>query len=647
MCGIAGAIRTDGGLFDRAGLERMVRSLAHRGPDSLVCRSYHMGRAGLGHARLAIIDLSTGDQPMSSHDGEVGLVFNGEIYNYVELRSQLEKDGISFSSKSDTEVILRLYERHGEAAINRLRGMFAFAIYDSKKEKLILARDRLGKKPLYYMERNHEILFASELKAILAYLGEAPEVDWSFLSDYLMLGYIPQPATPFRDIRKLQAGHYLVVEQGKRSLKPYWSVPDFQPSEMSLDEVRERTKNALQEAVSIRLQSDVPFGALLSGGIDSSLVTALMVQSGKLTETARTFSVGFQDQEHNELAAAAAIANHLGTSHREEVLEIDVADVLPRIVWHMDEPFADSSAIPTWYVSAMAAREVKMVVSGDGGDELFCGYDRYAKLAQILAIKKRRVLAGFIFAAGLLLPSSAAGAFGKISRLASYLIETPEKVHTRLVGIFGPEALRFLGIDNKYVFPPVLISNAWFSGGGTDLDRAMHTDIGSYLLEDVLVKVDRMSMAHSLEVRSPLLDHELLELAATIPLRFKSLGSKKGKLILRDLAAGLLPEAILMLPKRGFSSPVDEWYRSGPLRSQFQEEIQKSSEVLMRFRSGAIHDLFDAVDRGVPATGEKLFALHTLLIWHRLCVKGMSESSINLNLGKFDKKVSWVGQYNT
>lgn len=647
MCGIVGAIRIDGGLFDRDGLERMVRTLAHRGPDSLACQSYRRGQAGLGHARLAIIDLSTGDQPMSSHDGEVGLVFNGEIYNYVELRRQLEKEGVAFSSKSDTEVILRLYERHGEAAINRLRGMFAYAIYDSKKEKLILARDRLGKKPLYYMERNHEILFASELKAILAYLGEAPEVDWSFLPDYLMLGYIPQPATPFREIRKLQAGHCLVVEQGKRTLSPYWSVPDFQPSEMSLDEARARTKTVLQEAVSIRLQSDVPFGALLSGGIDSSLVTALMVQSGKLTETARTFSVGFQDQEHNELAAAAAIANHLGTSHREELLEIDVADVLPRIVWHMDEPFADSSAIPTWYVSAMAAREVKMVVSGDGGDELFCGYDRYAKLAQILAIKKRKVLAGFIFAAGLLLPSSVAGTLGKISRLASYLRETPEKVHTRLVGIFGPEALRSLGIDSNVVFPPVLISNSWSSGGQTYLDRAMYTDVGSYLLEDVLVKVDRMSMAHSLEVRSPLLDHELLELAATIPLMFKRQGSGKGKIILRDLAAGLLPEEILTLPKRGFSAPVDEWYRIGPLRNQLKEEVTKSHEMMEFFRAGAIQDLFDAVDRGVPATGEKLFTLHTLLIWHHLYVKGMSESSINLHLGKLDKKVNWVGQYNT
>lgn len=642
MCGIVGAIRTDNGLFDREGLERMVCSLAHRGPDSLACQSYQQGKAGLGHARLAIIDLSTGDQPMSSRDGDIGLVFNGEIYNYIELRHQLEKEGVTFSSKSDTEVILRLYERYGEAAINRLRGMFAFAIYDSKKSKLLLVRDRLGKKPLYYMERNNEILFASELKAILAYLGEAPEVDWSFLPDYLMLGYIPQPATPFREIRKLQAGHSLVVEQGKRTLSPYWSVPVFQPSKMSVAEARERTETALQEAVSIRLQSDVPFGALLSGGIDSSLVTALMVRSGKLTEPARTFSVGFQGEEHNELAAAAAIASHLGTSHREKLLDIDVADVLPKIVWHMDEPFADSSAIPTWYVSAMAAREVKMVVSGDGGDELFCGYDRYTKLAQILAIKKKKALAGFIFGAGILLPMSGAGFLGKIHRLANYLRETPEKVHTRLVGIFGPETLRCLGIDYPGIFPPKLISNAWFSGGESDLDRAMHTDIGSYLLEDVLVKVDRMAMAHSLEVRSPLLDHELLELAATIPLQFKRLETGNGKLILRYLAAALLPEKILTLPKRGFSAPVDEWYRSGPLRSQFQEEVQKNKEVLAHFRSGAIRELLEAVDKGVPATGEKLFALHTLLLWHHLYVKEVMESRINFQSGKADKKIIWV-----
>lgn len=643
MCGIVGAIRTDGGPFNREGLERMVRCLAHRGPDSLACKSYHHGAAGLGHARLAIIDLSTGNQPMSSHDENIGLVFNGEIYNYIELRNQLEKEGVAFSTKSDTEVILRLYERYGEGAIHQLRGMFAFAIYDSNKSKLILARDRLGKKPLYYMVRQNDILFASELKAILAYLGKAPDIDWSFLPDYLMLGYIPQPATPFREVRKLQAGHFLVVEQRKRKLSQYWTAPVFQPSEMSVAEARERTEIVLQEAVSIRLQSDVPFGALLSGGIDSSLVTALMVHSGKLTETARTFSVGFRGQEHNELSAAAAIASHLGTRHREELLEINVADVLPKIVWHMDEPFADSSAIPTWYVSAMAAKDVKMVVSGDGGDELFCGYERYGRLAQILALKKNRALAGFIFAAGLLLPSNGTGIGGKVSRLASYLRETPEKVYMRLVGIFGPEALRSLGIDSNGVFPPILISHTWSSGGETNLDRAMHTDINSYLLEDVLVKVDRMAMAHSLEVRSPLLDHELLELAASIPLVFKRRGNGQGKIILRDISASLLPAAILALPKRGFSAPVDEWYRSGPLREQFQEEIQKSDEVMAHFRLGAIQDLFNAVDRGIPAAGEKLFTLHTLLLWYRLYVKELRTVFKKHQSGPVDKIVTWAG----
>lgn len=640
MCGIAGVVRTDGGMADRSAIERMVRSLRHRGPDAMNCSSYGTGSALLGHTRLAIIDLSTGNQPMSSADGNIGLVFNGEIYNYLELRDQLSSMGRSFQTQSDTEVILQLYEHAGPGAITRLRGMFAFAIYDHGARRLILARDRVGKKPLYYMELGGAIVFASELKAIIAYLGTAPDVDWSFLADYFSLGYIPQPHTPFRQIRKLEAGNYLILEDGKIQIKSYWRVPRFEPLDIQEAEAKERVAAAMKEAVAIRLRSDVPFGALLSGGIDSSLVTALMVGSGKLIEQARTFSVGFKGSDHNELPTADRIASHLGTVHDDQMLEIDVAAVLPKISWHMDEPFADSSAVPTWYVASMAASKVKMVLSGDGGDELFCGYERYNRLRQIAAIRERPLISGALSIIGGLIPRSSTGLPGKLRRLTGYLRQPEDIVYTQLVGILSRDDLDAMGISPHSSYPPAVISQAW-SGGSTILDRAMYTDIHSYLLEDVLVKVDRMAMAHALEVRSPLLDHELLQLAASIPLGFKRKGNF-GKVILRSLASQMLPAEILKLPKHGFSAPVDEWYRGGALRQPLEEEIEEGEDVIGHLCPAAIQLLLRDVDHGVPASGEKLFALHTLLLWYRLFVKN-PQSSFDVNPSSAEHApIHWV-----
>jgi asparagine synthase (glutamine-hydrolysing) len=640
MCGIAGVCRWDGGPADRDGLERMVRSLSHRGPDSLSCRAYDNGRVVLGHARLAIIDLSTGDQPMSSEDGRVGIVFNGEIYNYLELREQFRSRGVGFTTKSDTEVILRAYEFEGADSTSRLRGMFAYAIYDAHSRRLVLARDRVGKKPLYVMERQDEIVFASELKAILAYLGEAPPVDWSFLPDYLMLGYVPQPRTPFVGIRKLPAGHRLVAEPGRTSVTAYWEPPRFEPGIASEEDALGRVSGTLEQAVAIRLRSDVPFGALLSGGVDSSLVTALMVRSGKLNWPPRTFSVGFAQGEHNELPTAGAIASHLGTEHQEQLLRIDVADVLPRIAWHMDEPFADSSAVPTWYVCAMAASAVRMVLTGDGGDELFCGYDRYRRFAQIAAVRRWPGAAALLSGVSRLVPTATSGLAGQARRLSDYLALPPAAVHARLVGIFEPDGLSTLGIEPPDGYPPSLISKAWEHGGRTDLDRAMHVDVRSYLLDDVLVKVDRMAMAHSLEVRSPLLDHELLEVAAAVPLPFKRHGSGPGKLVLRKMAASLIPADILALPKRGFSAPVDDWYRGGPLRQPFEDEVKGGGEVMDRLDAIGVRGFLLAADRGEPATGEKLFALHTLLLWHRLCVANLRRTLEDNSAGR--RSVEWI-----
>jgi asparagine synthase (glutamine-hydrolysing) len=619
VCGIAGVVSLDGSPFDRRGLERMVRSLSHRGPDALSCASLSEGTVGLGHARLSIIDLETGGQPMASEDGATALVFNGEIYNYLELREELVREGCRFSTASDTEVLLRLLEARGPSATDLLRGMFAFAHHDARVHRTVLARDRLGKKPLFWLLDPRRLVFASETKAILAYLGGTPPGDWSFLGDYLALGYIPDPATPFAAIRKLPPAHRLVLEDGRPVVERYWSPRRTPASIAGAEEAERRLEEVLAEAVDIRLRSDVEFGALLSSGIDSGLVTSFMARSGKAGRP-RTFSVGFREGVHDELDGARAVARHLDTVHREEVIDVDVSEVLPRIAWHMEEPFADSSAVPTYRVCSMAARHVKMVLSGDGGDELFGGYDRYRR---VLQLERLRGSAAVRWAAAF----ARAGLGRRAARIGRLLEEDPAVAYAELVGIFPSAAIARLGVPLAGGYPPPPIPALWSEAAGHDIDRAMAVDLETYLPGDVLVKVDRMSMAHSLEVRSPLLDHRVVELASSVPAILKRVRPDRGKEILRRLARSSLPPDAVDLPKRGFSAPVDAWYcDGGELRRPLLREAAEGDEVLGRMDRGAVERLLSPAHLREPSCGERLFALHTLLLWHRLFVREFSAS---------------------
>jgi len=570
MCGIAGFISFEGHRRDEAAarVKCMTDALIHRGPDD---EGFFVDeRAALGHRRLAIIDVASGQQPMGTLDGRVQIVFNGEIYNFLELRQELESRGHRFQTHSDTEAILLAYLEWGEQCVTRLSGMFAFAIWDSRARELVLGRDRVGKKPLYYWREGSRVGFASELKALRAAALCPTAIDFESLDCYLTLGYVPSPRTIYRQVRKLRAAHTLVVSAREQRERKYWELSFADPVARSLDQACEEFEALLDEAVKCRLMSEVPLGAFLSGGVDSSLVVSSMA---RLTNRpVITNSIGFGDNRHDELPIAARIARHLGTDHKEFVVTPRAADVIERIAWHFDEPLADSSAIPTWYVCEMARRSVTVALSGDGGDEAFGGYT-FRYLPHVLESRVRRVLPaalrGLLFGAlGSLWPASPA--LPRPLRLKTILenlaVGDAEAFYRDLAWlrpdvrrhIYSPaflEALR--GFTPMEAMAPYYVHN----DAPDALGRGLFTDIHFYMTDDVLVKVDRMSMAHSLEVRAPLLDHRILEFAARLPSGLK-MDARRGKLPLRALAAKRLPPSIAQLPKRGFSIPAARWLRA-------------------------------------------------------------------------------------
>lgn len=570
MCGIVGFINFNGHprVEARARIKRMADSIIHRGPDEE--GFYVDDHVAFGHRRLSIIDLSSGQQPMSALNGQVQIVFNGEIYNFQEIRAKLEARGHRFRTHCDTEVILNGYLEWGEHCIERLNGMFAFAIWDARNRRLVLARDRVGKKPLYYVRKGTRIAFASELKALHAG-GLCPDaVDPEALDCYFSFGYIPAPRTIYKDVRKLQAARCLVVTDAAESERQYWRLSFAHPVVRPLQEAAEEFEALLDDAVRCRLMSEVPLGAFLSGGIDSSLVVSSMA---RLTQRpVITNSIGFEDRRFNELPVANAIAGHLKTEHHEFVVEPRAAEVLERIAWHLDEPLADSSAVPTWYVCEMARRTVTVALSGDGGDESFGGYT-FRYMPHMLESRLR----------GAVPPALRRVVFGPMGALWPPSARLPQPLRLKTIfenlAVGDAEAyfrdLAWLRSDAREAlyspefmselkgFTPMETVQPYYAGSDAPdaLGRSQYADIHFYMTDDVLVKVDRMSMAHSLEVRCPLLDHRIIEFAASLPTSLK-IDKRRGKLVLRACSEGRLPREILEQPKRGFSIPAARWLRN-------------------------------------------------------------------------------------
>jgi asparagine synthase (glutamine-hydrolysing) len=560
MCGINGVHHyRDDAAADAAAVERAASIQRHRGPDD--AGVWADGPVALGHRRLAIVDLSPGGhQPLANEDGTLWVTFNGEIYNWPALRGGLAARGHRFRGTSDTEALLHLYEEHGDGMLAHLRGMFAFALWDGRRRRMLVARDRVGKKPLYWHDDGRRLAFASELKALLALPGVPRDVDPVAALDYLAFQYVPSPRSIWRGIHKLPPGHFLVSDAGGARVERYWSLPVGPVEERSDADAVAQLRARLEEAVRIRLMSDVPLGAFLSGGVDSSAVVALMsrVSDGPV----RTFSIGFDEQEFSELEHARAVAKHLGTEHHEFVVRPRALELLPRLVWHLDEPFADASMIPAWSVAETARRHVTVALSGDGGDEAFGGYVtypwalRYARMDRLPRALRRLAAA----------PAAVLGEDSGLGRKLRRVALTPAERHLDAMSFFPRHALAHvagrawrdaLADHDPWAAPLALHARA--ARGLGDIPALLALDAMTYMSDDVLVKVDRTSMAHSLEVRCPLLDHEVLEFAARLPFRHKLRGGVS-KWILRECVRDLLPAGILERGKQGFGVPLTRWF---------------------------------------------------------------------------------------
>jgi len=586
MCGICGIFE-----FERRDpipqelVHRMNETIVHRGPDD---EGIYCGPGiGLGFRRLSIIDLSGGHQPISNEDGRLWVMLNGEIYNYPELRRDLEARGHRFTTRSDTESIVHLYEEFGEDCFRRLRGMFAIALWDSRERKLLLARDRVGKKPLFYSANDRRILFGSELKALLASDTLPRDIDPQALSDYFSFGYIPAPSTIYRTVRKVLPGHYLVASANCLREVPYWDISFAQVAERSEGEWCELLRHELCEATRVRLMSDVPLGAFLSGGVDSSSVVAMMSHLMKRPVT--TCSIGFEEQEYNEADHARQIAQHFRTDHHEQVVRPDAVDVINKLAWHYDEPFADSSAIPTYYVSWVARQHVTVALGGDGGDESFAGYRRYYfdqfenRLRRFVAPGVRRGIFGPL---GRWYPALAwAPRVFRAKATLQSLSRSPLEGYFNSISVFRPDekSRLFCGDFEKALggYQSIERLRYYYDRADTDdlLSRIQYVDIKTYLPDDILAKVDRASMAVSLEVRAPLLDHPFMERVATIPSSLKLRG-RIGKYIFKKAMASVLPAETLGRSKQGFAVPLARWFRKD-LRDMAYEAILSSDDGIL------------------------------------------------------------------
>ncbi len=630
MCGIVGRFnfRSEVPVDERL-IARMSELLAHRGPDG---QGVHVdGALGLGHRRLAIIDLSpAGTQPMSRADGRFWVVSNGEIYNFAELRLDLERRGHEFRSRSDTEVILAAYEEFGVGCLERLRGMFAFALWDRDARTLLLARDRVGKKPLHYLADAHGIAFASEPKAFLAEptFKPAPRVD--AIWHYLTYQYVPSPLSAFEHVRKLPPAHYLLVRDGRMTVERYWRLRYGEKRRLTEAAAAEELRARLREAVRLRLVSDVPVGAFLSGGIDSATVVALMAELG--ASPVKTFSIGFEQKEYDELPYARLVARRYGTDHHEFVVKPDAAAVLPRLVWHYNEPYADSSAIPTYYVAELTRRHVTVALNGDGGDENFAGYERY--VANQVAARLDRLPGGARRLAGAVAARLPAGGrtrgLTRLRRLLEPLAEPRERRYARWMSHFDAslkaelcteEFARAAGEADSVA----LLVDAYRRSDAADfVDATLDVDVSTYLPDDLLVKVDIATMAHGLEGRSPLLDHPLMEFCASLPADFKLRGRVK-KYIFKRAVGDLLPREVVERPKMGFGVPLDHWFRH-ELRDMAHDVLLSPRAIGRGYvRKETVARLLAEHGTGRRAWHYQLWNLLMLELWHRVFVDAPPE----------------------
>lgn len=614
MCGICGIVDFQN-QPSQPTVEDMTRALLHRGPDMGGTVSFLS--CILGHRRLSILDLSeSARQPMLSDDGLAALVFNGEIYNFRQLRSHLEGLGHTFRTRSDTEVILELYRDRDESFLDQLNGMFSFAVWDERQRRLVLARDRLGKKPLYYTLRGSRLSFSSELYSLIQDSATPRDLSEQSLFEYLMYDFVPANHTIFRCVFKLPPAHVAVFDESGFTIRRYWQPPRPQQYDNFLASATE-LERLIEDAVQMRLVSDVPLGAFLSGGIDSTLVTSFMRRTN--CDRIKTFNISFPGTTHDEAKWATEASSFLGAEHSTHPVEYDVEQIFSQLVRHFGEPFGDSSAIPTWHLCRETRKEVTVALSGDGGDEVFGGYERYlARRFQLFydmlpSLARERVIEPFIER----LPSTTdyyGTSFSKKLKLfiaaATRLRETPDAVVPRTFS--HAEVRELTGLDYRSDADPVLeVSRQW--AGLDPVSRMMFTDMQTYMAEDILTKVDRMSMAHSLEVRSPLLDYRVVELACRMPRCFKIQGLTT-KRILRQVARGHIPDAIIKRTKYGFQVPLGEWLK-GKLRPWTEERLYNPGHLF--FQKGFVKDLWVQHLRGKADNAHRIWLILCFNEWIR------------------------------
>jgi asparagine synthase (glutamine-hydrolysing) len=622
MCGIVGKASSDGRPADEAVLERMCAALEHRGPDA---RGLHAEPGvGLGIQRLRVIDLVTGDQPIFNEDRSVAVILNGEIYNYRELRERLRRAGHTLVTEGDTEVIAHLYEDEGPDLVHRLHGMFAFALWDGRRRRLLLARDRVGKKPLYYAHRHGTLSFASELAALLEDPGVPGDVDHAALDAFLAYRWVPAPMTAFRAIRKLPPASRLVFEGGRAAVDRYWRL-DFS-RKLGVDdpaEVHEALRGHIRAATARRMIADVPLGAFLSGGIDSAAVVAAMAEASP--RPVKTFSIGFAHERYDELPQARLVADRFGTDHHEVVIEPNALELIPRIVRHYGEPFADDSAIPSFYVAEMARRHVTVALNGDGGDESFAGYSRYVvNLATSRLDRIPRRLRRGVAVAGLRLPESGTidSWRSRARRVAETLpLDASDRYIAYMTHLNGLRRDRLYTDDYRELVGRSSVHDVmgqpWQrSGARSVVDVMLDVDVQTYLPDDLLVKMDVATMASSLEARSPFLDHELMQFAASLPAALKIHGRDK-KVALRGALRGWVPDAILDAPKRGFRLPLGDWFR-GELRD-FARDVLLDRRAIGRghFREPYVRALLDRHAAGAQDHSQGIWTLLMFELWHQ------------------------------
>lgn len=631
MCGIVGAFSLDGRTaVDRGVIETMNATLIHRGPDSSGVFE-DGGHIGLAMRRLAIIDVAGGDQPIANEDESIWVVFNGEIYNFATLRGELEHRGHRFATYSDTEVLVHGYEEWGDAFVTRLRGMFAFALWDSRRHRLLLARDRVGIKQLFYAKVGEQLIFGSEIKALLAHPRVERHLRPGAVNQFLTYLYVPEPMTMFAGIDELRAGHLLVAERGAFDVRPYWQLRYDPDPTMSLDDAAEGLRHHLDEAVRVRLVSEVPLGAFLSGGVDSGSVVALMAKHSN--SPVKTFSVGYASggEEFDERVFARELAEHYQTEHYELEMKPDVVEIAERLVRAFDQPHADSSAIPNWYLSRFTREHVTVALSGLGGDEIAAGYERHrgAILAEHLRWLPRWMLQGLIQPIVERLPDPSSGnqwpqrakrfvraaALPFDERFFEMLAQLSRSERSK---ILTPEVLEQIELDDPAAHYHELLRGV---DGADPLNRALFADLRLYVPGDLLTLTDRISMAHSLEVRVPFLDHELLEFAARIPPAYK-LRRMERKHILKRAVADLLPREFFRRRKMGFTPPLTVWFRN-ELRDFVEDTLNKSAiSQTGVFRYDAVRQILDAHFDRRANFDNQIWALITFTLWHERYLEG-------------------------